>query len=53
MQKVVTLWHTGGVCSSDFLKQAEGLNFNDKFDIILEKELGGVAEQGYTTVKGY
>ena len=39
MQKVVTLWHTGGVWSSYFLKQAEGLNFNDRLDILLEKRL--------------
>ena len=32
--------------------QAEGLNFNDKFDILLEIRLRGVAEQGYTMLYG-
>jgi hypothetical protein len=29
---------------------AEGLNFNDKFDILLERRLSDVVEQGYTIV---
>ncbi len=41
-----------GGWSSDFLKQAEGLSFNDKFDILLEIGLSGVTEQGYTIVYG-
>jgi len=45
MQKVVTLWRTGGAWSSDFLKQAKDLSFNDKFDILLEKRLGPGPDQ--------
>jgi hypothetical protein len=52
MQQVGALWCTRGVWSSDFLKQAEGLNFNDKFDILLEKRLSDVVEQGYTMLYG-
>jgi hypothetical protein len=33
-------------------KQSEGLNFNDKFYILLEMRLSGVAEQEYTIVYG-
>jgi len=31
-------------------KQSEGLNFNDKFCILLEMKFGVVANQGYTNV---
>jgi hypothetical protein len=53
MRKTDALWRARGVRASDFLKPAEGLNFNNKFDILpvaelLEKRFSGVAEQGYT-----
>ena len=34
----------------DFLKQAQGLSFNDRLDILLEIRLSGVAEQEYDVV---
>jgi hypothetical protein len=41
-----------GGWSSDFHKRTEGLSFNDKVDILLEKRLSDVAGQGYTIVYG-